>query len=70
MQAGVQQPSVTNHHTSTSSVTNHHEGASRPATTREAAMDLIDLANLKVFGNMHFRPKQREIITAALQVAE
>ncbi len=31
-------------------------------------MDLLDLANGKVFGNRHFRPKQREIITAALQV--
>lgn len=31
-------------------------------------MDLIDLANLKIFGNTHFRPKQKEIIKAALQV--
>jgi len=31
-------------------------------------MDLIDLANMRVFGNRHFRPKQREIIKAALQV--
>ena len=31
-------------------------------------MDLIDLANIKVFGNRHFRPKQREIIKATLQV--
>ena len=32
-------------------------------------MDLIDLANLKVFGNRHFRPQQREVIKAALQVS-
>jgi len=49
-------------------VPKHHTSSSRPATAREAAMDLIDLANKKVFGNRHFRPKQREIIKAALQV--
>ena len=58
-QASVQQP-VT--------VPRHHTSSSRPATSREAAMDLIDLANIKVFGNKHFRPKQREIIKATLQV--
>lgn len=49
-------------------VPTHPTSSSRPATAREAAMDLIDLANVKVFGNRHFRPKQREIIKAALQV--
>lgn len=58
-QADMQQPAA---------VPRHHSSTSRPATAREAAMDLIDLANLKVFGNRHFRPKQREIIKAALQV--
>ncbi|KAA6428957.1 MAG: ATP-dependent DNA helicase Q-like 1-like, partial [Trebouxia sp. A1-2] len=57
-QADMQQPAA---------VPRHHSSTSRPATAREAAMDLIDLANLKVFGNRHFRPKQREIIKAALQ---
>lgn len=45
-----------------------HTSSSRPATAREAAMDLIDLANLKIFGNRHFRPQQQEIMKAALQV--
>ena len=58
-QAGMQQPAA---------VPKHHTTSSRPTTAREAAMDLIDLANMKVFGNRHFRPKQREIIKAALQV--
>lgn len=49
-------------------VPRHHTSSSRPATAREAAMDLIDLANIKVFGNRHFRPKQRDIIKATLQV--
>ena len=59
-QAGMQQAAA---------VPKHHTTSSRPTTAREAAMDLIDLANMKVFGNRHFRPKQREIIKAALQVA-
>lgn len=50
------------------SVPKSHTSSSRPATAREAAMDLIDLANLKIFGNRHFRPQQKEIIKAALQV--
>lgn len=49
------------------SVPKSHTSSSRPATAREAAMDLIDLANLKIFGNRHFRPQQKEIIKAALQ---
>lgn len=52
------------------SMPKHHVSSSRPATAREAAMDLIDLANLKVFGNRHFRPQQREVIKAALQVTQ
>lgn len=58
VQANMQQPAA---------VPTHPTSSSRPATAREAAMDLIDLANVKVFGNRHFRPKQREIIKAALQ---
>ena len=34
------------------------------------SMDLIDLANRRIFGNTHFRPQQREIIQAALQVID
>lgn len=51
------------------SMPKHRVSSSRPATAREAAMDLIDLANLKVFGNKHFRPQQKEVIKAALQVS-
>ena len=58
-QAGMQQPAAG---------PKHHTSSSRPANAREADMDLIDFANMRVFGNRHFRPKQREIIKAALQV--
>lgn len=51
-----------------SKATRHQESATRPATQREMSMDLIDLANRRIFGNTHFRPQQREIIQAALQV--
>ncbi len=38
----------------------------RPATAEEAALDDLDFANLMVFGNSAFRPRQRDIIEAAL----
>ena len=31
-------------------------------------MDLLDFANLKVFGNTSFRHKQRRVVEAILQV--
>ncbi len=40
--------------------------ADRPATAEEAALDDLDFANLMVFGNSAFRPRQRDIIQAAL----
>jgi RecQ family ATP-dependent DNA helicase len=40
--------------------------ADRPATAEEAALDDLDFANLMVFGNEGFRPRQRDIIQAAL----
>ena len=33
-------------------------------------MDLLDFANLKVFGNSGFRHKQRRVVEAILQVGE
>ena len=51
------------------SMPKHYASSSRPATAREAVMDLIELANLKIFGNRHFRPQQKEVIKAALQVS-
>jgi len=40
--------------------------ADRPATAEESALDDLDFANLMVFGNPAFRPRQRDIIQAAL----
>ena len=40
--------------------------ADRPATSEEASLDDLDFANLMVFGNAAFRPRQRDIIEAAL----
>lgn len=45
-----------------------HDSATRPATPREMSMDLIDLCNTRVFGNRCFRPEQKNIVRAALQV--
>jgi hypothetical protein len=39
-----------------------------PLAPNEAAMDLLDFVNLKVFGNTAFRRQQREIIEAVLKV--
>ena len=33
-------------------------------------MDLLDFANLKVFGNTGFRHKQRRVVEAILQVGQ
>ncbi|KAI3425882.1 hypothetical protein D9Q98_007855 [Chlorella vulgaris] len=40
--------------------------AMRPAAAEEQQLDLLDFANLKVFGNAAFRPQQRQIVEAAL----
>jgi len=40
--------------------------ADGPATAGEAALDDLDFANIMVFGNSAFRPRQRDIIQAAL----
>ncbi|EFN55525.1 hypothetical protein CHLNCDRAFT_133956 [Chlorella variabilis] len=40
--------------------------AARPASAQEQHLDLLDYANLKVFGNSSFRSEQRQIIEAAL----
>ncbi|KAL4526205.1 hypothetical protein Ndes2437B_g07460 [Nannochloris sp. 'desiccata'] len=40
--------------------------ADRAATAEEEALDDLDFANLMVFGNSAFRPRQRDIIQAAL----
>ncbi len=40
--------------------------ADRPATAEEAALDDLDYANRMVFGNAAFRPRQRDIVAAAM----
>jgi bloom syndrome protein len=40
--------------------------AMRPPTAEEAALDDLDFANRLVFGNAAFRPRQRDIVAAAL----
>jgi hypothetical protein len=40
-----------------------------PQNAQEAAMDLLDFVNLKVFGNAAFRAQQRRVIETVLQVA-
>ncbi|GAB4821155.1 hypothetical protein N2152v2_008201 [Parachlorella kessleri] len=40
--------------------------AQRPASQEEMALDDLDFANLVVFGNRAFRPRQRDIVEAAL----
>ncbi|KAL6785285.1 RECQ1 [Auxenochlorella protothecoides x Auxenochlorella symbiontica] len=39
---------------------------SRSLTPQEHAMDMLDFANWMVFGNQSFRPRQRDIVEAAL----
>ena len=43
-------------------------GVDAPATAEQAALGLLDYANLKVFGNSAFRPRQKAIIKAVMQV--
>ncbi len=38
----------------------------QPASAPDRQLQLLELANLKVFGNRSFRPNQREVVTAAL----
>jgi len=52
----------TEHHSAAQSLAHHR----RPATAAEAQLDDLDYANRFVFGNDTFRPRQREIISAAL----
>ena len=44
------------------------EDVDAPATAQEAALGLLDYANLRVFGNSAFRPRQKAIIKAVMQV--
>ena len=40
-----------------------------PCTAAESCMDLLDFANLKIFGNHSFRPEQRRVVEAVLRVS-
>lgn len=42
----------------------------QPASAPDRQLQLLDLANLKVFGNRSFRPNQREVVTAALAMQD
>jgi len=41
-----------------------------PPTAAEARMDLLDFANLRIFGNATFRPQQKRVVEAVLQVSK
>ena len=43
-------------------------GLHAPPTAAESCMDLMDFANLKIFGNHSFRPEQRRVVEAVLRV--
>ena len=43
-------------------------GLHPPPTAAESSMDVLDFANLKIFGNHSFRPEQRRVVEAVLRV--
>jgi hypothetical protein len=41
-----------------------------PSTTADAQLDLLDFANLRIFGNSSFRHQQKKVVEAILQVRD